>query len=268
MDGKEWTWEDRPTITAPGVDIISTRVIAPLSALSLQKDAEFIEPQHLPYYTKMSGTSMATPHVAGIAALMLEANGSLSPDAVKELLQNTATNMPGYEPWEVGAGYVNAYAAVDGAFHEKPYASTLNMNRTFHSNVETTTSREEFEVDASSLTGGAYEFTVDQGLTSLLARVDGKGLLDTTGNPINLVLTAPDGTEYSSGVSLLFAIYTDRVVLVDNPQAGTWKAEVRGLRGAELNPIGIALPETVTGTFSFTKIDGFSGLNDISGHPA
>jgi serine protease AprX len=268
MDGKEWTWEDRPTITAPGVDIVSTRVIAPLSALSLEKDAELIEPQYLPYYTTMSGTSMATPHVAGIAALMLEANSSLSPDAVKDILQKTATNMPGYESWEAGAGYVNAYAAVDASFYDKQYGSTLNMKQTFHSNVETATAREEFEVEYSTLTGGAYEFTVDQGLTSLLARVDGKGLMEATGNPINLVLTAPDGTEYSSGVSLLFALYTDRAVLVDNPQAGTWKAEIRGLRGSVLNPIGIALSETVQGTLSFTKITGYSGLNDISGHPA
>ncbi len=269
MDGMEWTWEDRPTITAPGVDIVSTRVLAPLSALAAEKDAELIEPQHLPYYTTMSGTSMATPHVAGIVALMLEADPTLSPDQVKEIIQHTATNMPGYEAWEVGAGYVNAYAAVDASLHQdKTYGSTSIMNQTFYSNVDTSTTREEFEINYSTLTGGAYEFSIEQGLTNLLARVDGKGMMEATGNPINLVLTAPDGTEYSSGVSLLFPLYTDRIVLVDYPQPGTWKAEIRGLRGADLNPIGIALPEKVQGSFAFTRIDGFTGLNDISGHPA
>ncbi|MBM7621524.1 serine protease AprX [Bacillus tianshenii] len=268
MDGKEWTWEDRPTVTAPGVDIISTKVVSPLTALAAEKDAALIEPAHLPYYTTMSGTSMATPHVAGIVALMLEANHSLSPDEVKNLLQATATNMPGYETWEVGAGYVNAYAAVDASFNDKNYGSTLTMNQTYHSDVETSTSREEFEMESSLLTDGGYEFAVEEGLTSLLARVDGKGLMEETGNPINLVLIAPDGTEYSSGVSLLFPLYTDRVVLVDNPLQGTWKAEIRGLRGNELNPIGISLPENVKGTLAFTKINGFTGLNDIAGHPA
>lgn len=268
MDGKEWTWEDRPTVTAPGVDIVSTKVVSPLTALAAEKDAELIEPAHLPYYTTMSGTSMATPHVAGIVALILEANQSLSPDEVKNILQATATNMPGYETWEVGAGYVNAYAAVDASFENKNYGSTLTMNQTYHSNVETFTSREEFEIESSLLTDGAYEFAVEEGLTSLLARVDGKGLLEETGNPINLVLVAPDGAEYSSGVSLLFPLYTDRVVLVDNPVPGTWKAEIRGLRGNELNPIGISLPETVKGSFAFTKINGFTGLSDIAGHPA
>ena len=43
MDGKEWTWKDEPTVVAPGVDIISTRVASPLSALSAEKDFELIE---------------------------------------------------------------------------------------------------------------------------------------------------------------------------------------------------------------------------------
>ncbi|MDQ0483145.1 S8 family serine peptidase [Guptibacillus hwajinpoensis] len=119
MDGETWKWEDRPTVTAPGVDIVSTRVIAPVSSLGAISDVEGIDPAHIPFYTTMSGTSMATPHAAGVVALMLEANPSLSPDKVKEILQATATNMPGYEAWEVGAGYLNAYASVDAAFVAK-----------------------------------------------------------------------------------------------------------------------------------------------------
>lgn len=118
IDGKEYTWEDRPTVTAPGVDIVSTRVIAPVSSLGATKDVN-IEPAFVPYYTTMSGTSMAAPHVAGIAALMLDANPRLSPDKVKRILQTTATEMPDREPWEVGAGYVNAYAAIEAAFQAR-----------------------------------------------------------------------------------------------------------------------------------------------------
>ncbi|MBA3532751.1 MAG: S8 family serine peptidase, partial [Ardenticatenales bacterium] len=106
--------KDRPTLTAPGVDIISTRAVlgAPLGATS---DVG-VEPAYLPYYTSLSGTSMAAPHVAGIVALMLDANPKLTPAQVKQILQDTATLMPGYESWEVGAGYADAYKAVQRAF--------------------------------------------------------------------------------------------------------------------------------------------------------
>ncbi|MDQ0862070.1 S8 family serine peptidase [Bacillus sp. V2I10] len=255
-DGKEWTWKDEPTVTAPGVDIISTRVIAPVSSLAAEQDAATIEPAYLPYYTTMSGTSMATPHVAGIVALILEANPLLSPAEVKQILEQTATNMPGYESWEAGAGYVNAYAAVDKAFNNTAYGKTVNSTQTFNSHVESSTERKEFSLDYNPLTfvsKNQYEFTVGESISSLVAKVDGKGLMEETGNPINLVLIAPDGTEYSSGVSLLFALYTDRTVSVSSPASGTWKAEIRGLRGNELNPIGAALPEMVKGTLAFTK---------------
>ncbi|WP_226678913.1 S8 family serine peptidase [Mesobacillus jeotgali] len=119
VDGQTWNWVDQPTVTSPGVDIISTRVISPLVALGATADAEYIEPAHLPYYTTMSGTSMAAPHVAGIIALMLEANPLLSPSEVKSILEKTATLMPDYAVWEVGAGYVNAYKSVDAAFKKK-----------------------------------------------------------------------------------------------------------------------------------------------------
>ncbi|PSL40258.1 subtilisin family serine protease [Planomicrobium soli] len=112
VDGETFQWADQPTVTAPGVDIISTRVLSPLSPLSLQKDAASISPAHLPYYTTFSGTSMAAPHVAGIIALLLEAKPTLSSSEIKKLLQQSATPMDGYATWEVGSGYVNAYQAV------------------------------------------------------------------------------------------------------------------------------------------------------------
>jgi serine protease AprX len=107
--GEVITWHDEPAITAPGVDIHSA--YAPTGALgALGPDTSN------PFYTIMSGTSMATPVVAGIVGLMLQANPLLTPDQVKQILRETASKMPGYQAFEVGAGYVNAYAAVQKSF--------------------------------------------------------------------------------------------------------------------------------------------------------
>jgi serine protease AprX len=103
----------KPTITAPGVDIVSTRALnTVLPLLGLPADIA-LDPVWIPYYTTMSGTSMATPQIAGVCALLLSANPSLTPAQIKAALVSTATPMPGYGAHQVGAGYVNAYAAVD-----------------------------------------------------------------------------------------------------------------------------------------------------------
>jgi len=106
-----------PDITAPGVHIVSTRASTGtvLNGLDLNHDARIcaIDLLNQPFYTCASGTSMASPHIAGVVALMQEAaGGTLSPTQVLNALTSTARPLPGYATWEVGAGFVDAYAAV------------------------------------------------------------------------------------------------------------------------------------------------------------
>lgn len=85
-----------PTLTAPGVDVAAARaktgvVVNAFFAVDLiDLGADAV------YYAVASGTSMATPHVSGTVALMLEANPGLTPDQVKALLEASATPMPGF----------------------------------------------------------------------------------------------------------------------------------------------------------------------------
>jgi len=73
-------------------------------------------------YTVMSGTSMAAPFVAGVAALIKQADGDLAPAEVAQILYDTAVDqspVPGKDN-DKGHGFVDAYAAVEAA---RGYAS-------------------------------------------------------------------------------------------------------------------------------------------------
>lgn len=109
-----------PDIMAPGVHIVSTRASlgTVMNGLDANHDARIcnISLQHMQYFTCASGTSMASPHIAGVIALMEEASkGKLTPDQALAILRRTATALPSYGEWEVGAGHVNALAAVRAA---------------------------------------------------------------------------------------------------------------------------------------------------------
>jgi len=110
------TWLDfaaKPDILAPGVGIES--LASPRSTLY-----GLLEPYLLngtvrvgyKPYLSLSGTSMATPVVAGTVALMLEANPRLTPNAVKAILQYTAESKPNQSVLAQGAGFLNARGAV------------------------------------------------------------------------------------------------------------------------------------------------------------
>jgi len=82
-------------LSAPGVSIYST----------VRKSA----------YATYSGTSMASPHVAGVAALVIAAGTGTTPETVRTQLQNTADDLgaDGKDP-VFGFGLVNAVAATEG----------------------------------------------------------------------------------------------------------------------------------------------------------
>jgi serine protease AprX len=105
-----------PDITAPGVNIVSTRAAmgAVMNGADLPSDLLDcnISTQHFAYYTCAGGTSMAAPHVAGVIALMEEASkGQLTPAQAYNGIIRTARPLSGYAQWEVGAGFLDAYAA-------------------------------------------------------------------------------------------------------------------------------------------------------------
>lgn len=75
-------------------------------------------------YGTYLGTSMATPHVSGVAALMLSRNPSLTPDDVQTRLKASARPFPAACA-QCGAGIVDASAAVDAAGTSSSLVTTI-----------------------------------------------------------------------------------------------------------------------------------------------
>ncbi|MGM0827682.1 MAG: S8 family serine peptidase [Bacillota bacterium] len=89
--------EMKPDVSAPGVDI---RSAVPTND-----------------YELMSGTSMASPHITGVVALLKQANASLTIDQIEEILTSTSISLTDSEfssspNYGYGHGFVNAYNAI------------------------------------------------------------------------------------------------------------------------------------------------------------
>ena len=106
-----------PELSAPGTNIIQAEGCVSSGGCNnfLGGDASGNT-----YTGRGSGTSYATPAVTGVVALVIEANGQLSPLQIKEVLKQTSERMgepsaPEVDPYwnrEFGYGMVDAHAAV------------------------------------------------------------------------------------------------------------------------------------------------------------
>ncbi len=91
----------KPEIVAPGVDIEAARAAG--TAEGTPTGA---------HYTRMSGTSMATPHVAGAAALLAAKHPDWTPARIKAALVGTADPATGGDVYQLGAGRLDIGEAV------------------------------------------------------------------------------------------------------------------------------------------------------------
>ncbi len=280
---------DAPTLTAPGTGrafesnagrftsaIASTRSTLNLTANGLDADTE-LAPGLIPFYTQISGTSMATPFAAGVAALMLDADPTLNPDEIKQIMIDTASRMPGYEDYEVGAGYINAHAAVDKVFNRsKNYRSfqDVTFNAVFG---EERPAQQNFHIDFDPAVSGpgsanSHTFTVEPNINVL----DVSATVDTfaeegTGNFVGVRITSPSGVNYSTAIETPVVGSDKRQIVVLNPESGSWTMEVRGARGLAAapqasSPTQAAAPGPVDGNIVQVRFI-LPVISDIIGHP-
>lgn len=118
------TYDIKPEITAPGVSILST---VPYYINSKE------EANYNYAYERMSGTSMATPFAAGVAALILQQHPDYTPYDVKTALMNSADDLrEDYSVFQVGAGRVDPYHAVHSEVKFQVMDKTPSVDNDFN----------------------------------------------------------------------------------------------------------------------------------------
>lgn len=98
----------KPDVTAPGVDIVAARAAG--TSLGAPVDQ---------YYTMLSGTSMATPHVAGEAAILKQEHPDWDGAELKDAIVESTDRIADATPFDTGTGRID----VEAALHETVLAT-------------------------------------------------------------------------------------------------------------------------------------------------
>ncbi|EPD53722.1 hypothetical protein HMPREF1210_00545 [Paenisporosarcina sp. HGH0030] len=99
----------KPEITAPGVAIVAARAAGTTMGTAVDN-----------YYTSANGTSMATPHVSGAAAILKQRHPDWSGDHIKQVLTGTAVANTRYSANQQGGGRVDITKALEANVYSSP----------------------------------------------------------------------------------------------------------------------------------------------------
>ncbi|MEE6261265.1 S8 family serine peptidase [Plantactinospora sonchi] len=167
----------KPELVAPGVDIVAGRA----AGTDLQDPID-------EYYEASTGTSMASPHAAGAAALLVQRHPEWTPEQLKAALVGASDPLPGTDPYTVGAGRLNAARALSGPVSDQ---SVVNLGTFRYPQSGTSETK-------LSWTGENTPATVNLDLDVTVAKYDGTpappGTASLSTNRLTLKRGAPAGT--------------------------------------------------------------------------
>lgn len=191
----------KPDITAPGVDIYSTvPVSGPLG-----------NPTR---YRNLSGTSMATPHVAGAAALLKQLHPTWTPELIKANMMNTAQDLS-LSPYDQGAGRLDLTQTVSSRLVAAPGNFSFGIPlitgttsfRLSVTNIATTTITATALISAALWADAALALIYPT-IPVTYAQLSADVITIPTGatEPISITLTLPDNVAegyYTGKITLL-----------------------------------------------------------------
>ena len=288
----------KPDVTAPGVDVIAAvssaggTTVAEATASRNSIAAGTLVPP--PDWSSYQGTSMSSPHVAGIALLLKQAHPTWSPAAIKSALMTTAYStlddglagaQNGRLPWSQGAGHIDPNKATDpglvydaGKLDYDAYQCKVNRPSVTAADCAASgTLGETYNLNLPSITVGSVlgsatvtRTVTNVGSTSASYAASVSGLTGFTAVVTPSSFTLAPGAKQTFTVKLTAAgavenvwsfgalTWTDGAHVVRSPvQARTGKAIVAP---AEMTGT------TVSGTRLFTVKTGFAGrMTSIKG---
>ncbi|MET7652947.1 S8 family serine peptidase [Streptomyces sp. NPDC005486] len=172
-------------------------------------------------YAYYQGTSMATPHIAGLVALVKSANSALTPAQIETAIKNNARALPGACSGGCGAGLADAARTVQAVSGSGGSTGGTTFSSTTAVPIPDNGSAVESSIAVSGRTGNAP--------STLQVGVD---ITHTYRGDLVIDLVAPDGTAYrlkaaSSSDSADNVSTTYSVNASSETANGTWKLRVQ-----------------------------------------
>jgi len=242
------------------------------------------------YSMWFNGTSCATPYAAGVAALLLSKDPSLTPAEVRTAMVSTATDMTfdGGAGWDryTGYGMVNAYAALlsltpglptcqitaptDGSVHDLNSSIQINVSAT---DSDGTISNVKFYVDdvlKNTDSSTPYSWTWDtpgySGGSHTIKAVATDNDLNTRESTVTITLLAPPDEGFESGNFGAFSWNNSSAVAwtvqSSEKYSGSYAAKSGAITHSQQTDLSITLNVTGAGSISFfQKVSSESGYD-------
>ena len=250
----------KPDIIAPGQDILAG--VAPYTYGGS-------------YFGLLSGTSMSSPHIAGLAALFKEAKPSWSPMAIKSALMTSAGNVidAGLSEnsatmiFRQGAGHVQPNAALNpGLVFDSSYADWLGFLCGTQLPVSFCTAAQVAVIDPSDFNGASIAIGDIAGIQTVTRRVTNVSnenatyTLSHTGLP-GVTVEYPATLAVAKGETKSFSVKFTRTTAALNGYGGGQFRMTSGTTVVRvpmvLRPVALAAPTEVSGNYKVTF--GYTG---------